>query len=254
VPLRRCARSRLSRLALLGSIALVGPPIAASRPARAAVSPAPRPDQVLSNERTFTRWAHVALIAPIRARPSATSPRVTRLHWDTEDGFPEVYLLLRAHWDAAGREWVQLRIPSRPNGSTGWVLRRGLGPVHLTHALLAVDRARLRLSLSESGRRVWSAPVAVGKASTPTPPGHFWIREKFRIENPSSGYGPYAMGTSDYSTLTDWPGGGVVGIHGPYHEPWAIPGRVSHGCVRLRVADDAWLGRHVGVGTPVHIL
>jgi L,D-transpeptidase catalytic domain len=176
------------------------------------------------------------------------------LHWDTEDGVPEVYLLLRAHWDAAGREWVRLRIPMRPNGSTGWVRRRDLGAVHLTHALITVDRARLRLFLSEHGRRVWSAPVAVGKASTPTPPGHFWIREKFRIENPSSGYGPYAMGTSDYSTLTDWPRGGVVGIHGPFHQPWEIPGRVSHGCVRLRVADDAWLGRHVALGTPVHIL
>lgn len=254
MPLRRRADFRFGRLAILGSIAVIAAATVWGRPAGAAVSPAQRPDQVLTSERTFTRWAQIALIAPIRARPSATSPRVSRLRWDTEDGFPEVYLLLRAHWDPDGREWVKLRIPVRPNGSTGWVLRRDLGAVHLTHALITVDRARLRLFLSENGRRVWNAPVAVGKASTPTPPGHFWIRERFKIENLSSGYGPYAMGTSDYSTLTDWPGGGVVGIHGPYHQPWAIPGRVSHGCVRLRVADDAWLGRHVGVGTPVHIL
>jgi hypothetical protein len=254
VPLRRWADAGLSRLALLGSLAVIPTLIAASRPPPAAASPRARADQVLSNERTFTRWAHVALIAPVRRRPSASSPPVGRLHWDTEDGVPEVYLLLRAHWDAAGREWVRLRIPMRPNGSTGWVRRRDLGAVHLTHALITVDRARLRLFLSEHGRRVWSAPVAVGKASTPTPPGHFWIREKFKIENPRSGYGPYAMGTSDYSTLADWPGGGVVGLHGPFHEPWEIPGRVSHGCVRLRVADDAWLGRHVALGTPVHIL
>ena len=254
MPLRRRADFRLGGLAILGALAVIAGATVGGRPAGAAVSQPRRPDQVLTSERTFTRWAHVALIAPIRARPSLTAPRVSRLHWDTEDGFPEVYLLLRARWDPDGREWVKLRIPMRPNGSTGWVLRGDLGAVHLTHALITVDRARLRLFLSENGRRVWSAPVAVGKASTPTPPGHFWIREKFKIENPSSGYGPYAMGTSDYSTLTDWPGGGVIGIHGPYHQPWAIPGRVSHGCVRLRVADDAWLGRHVGVGTPVHIL
>ncbi len=81
--------------------------------------------------------------------------------------------------------------------------------------------------------------MAVGRPSTPTPAGRFWIRERFKIADRQSGYWPYAFGTSDYSTLTDWPGGGVVGIHGPYHQPQAIPGRVSHGCIRLHTADDA---------------
>jgi hypothetical protein len=234
--------------------ALLAPALTAGAVAAATPAPAVHADQVLSNERTFTRWAHVGLIGPIHELPTLTSPTISRLHWDTEDGFSEIYLLLRAHWDAEGREWVEVRVPMRPNGRTGWVLRRDLAGFHLTHALITVNRAALRIILSQDGRRVWSAPVAVGKASTPTPPGHFWIREKFRIDNPDNGYAPYAFGTSDYSTLTDWPGGGVVGIHGPYDEPWAIPGRVSHGCVRLRVTDDAWLGTHVGVGTPVHIL
>jgi len=73
----------------------------------------------------------------------------------------------------------------------------------------------------------------VGTASTPTPPGHFWVRERFRITDPRSGYYPFAFGTSDYSTLSDWPRGGVVGIHGPYYAPAAIPGYISHGCIRL---------------------
>jgi lipoprotein-anchoring transpeptidase ErfK/SrfK len=85
----------------------------------------------------------------------------------------------------------------------------------------------------------------------PTPPGHFWIREEFKIHDPASGYYPYAFGTADYSTLTDWPRGGVVGIHGPYYQPWSIPGRISHGCIRLRVSDDARLAEYVGPGTPL---
>jgi L,D-transpeptidase catalytic domain len=213
-----------------------------------------RRDEVLSNERTFTRWAYVADTAVIHRRPATDSARVVRLHWYTEDGFPEIYLLLRAHWDLRGQEWIKLRIPMRPNGRIGWVRRQDLGAFHVTHAQITVNRTRLRMYLYHYGHRVWSAPVAVGGASTPTPTGHFWIRERFKIEDSSSGYWPYAFGTSDYSTLTDWPGGGVVGIHGPYYEPWAIPGRVSHGCIRLRVSDDAWLAKHIGLGTPLRVL
>lgn len=104
--------------------------------------------------------------------------------------------------------------------------------------LVVVDQEQRRMSFYSRGHRIWSAPVGVGKPGTPTPAGHFWINERFKITDPSSGYYPYAFGTSDYSTLSDWPGGGVVGIHGPYHDPLGIPGYVSHGCIRLKVSDD----------------
>src|SRR5947209_12300837 len=187
-------------------------------------------DRVLSSETTFTRWAFVARIGPIYAAPSTASAHLAKLHWLTEDSFPEVYLVLRAHWDVHRQEWVQLRVPTRPNGVTGWVPRADLGAFHLTRMQVVVDRQRLRMSVMRNGRLIWAAPVAVGAASTPTPPGHFWIREAFAVADPRSGYWPYAFGTSDYSTLTDWPGGGVVGIHGPFYDPQGIPGRVSHGC------------------------
>jgi L,D-transpeptidase catalytic domain len=211
-------------------------------------------DRELSNERTFTRWAYVERTAWIYAAPRGLAPRVGQLTWTTQDGFPAVYLVLRAHWDAHGREWVKLRIPGRPNGRTGWVRRGALGPFQLTHLLIVVDRERLRMYLYFWDRLVWSAPVGVGKPSSPTPAGHFWINERFKIEDPGSGYYPYAFGTTDYSTLTDWPGGGVVGIHGPYYAAQSIPGHISHGCIRLEVGDDFWLAAHVGLGTPVHVV
>jgi lipoprotein-anchoring transpeptidase ErfK/SrfK len=96
--------------------------------------------------------------------------------------------------------------------------------------------------------------VGIGTPGTPTPTGHFWVRERFKILSSSSGYYPYAFGTSDYSTLTDWPGGGVVGIHGPYHDDAGIPGRISHGCIRLHVSDDFWLASHVALGTPIDVV
>jgi hypothetical protein len=179
---------------------------------------------------------------------------VSHLHWYTEDGFSEIYLLLRAHWDDRGREWVKLRVPGRPNGRTGWVLRSALGSFHLTHQLVIVNRAAMHMYFYDNGRRIWSAPVGVGKPSTPTPAGHFWIRERFVISDHSSGYYPYAFGTANYSTLTDWPGGGVVGIHGPYGASWSqIPGRISHGCIRLHIPDDFWLGAHLQLGTPLWV-
>lgn len=212
------------------------------------------PDQRLSNETTFTRWAFVTDPTPIYAQPRAASARVARLHWYTEDGFPEVYLLLRAHWDARGQEWIELRVPMRPNGRTGWVRRQALDRFHVTHTEVIVDRSRLRMYFLQNGRRIWNAPIGVGKPSTPTPSGHFWIRERFKITDPGSGYWPYAFGTSDYSTLSDWPGGGVVGIHGPYYQAQSIPGRISHGCIRLGTADDAWLAGHIQLGTPLRVL
>jgi lipoprotein-anchoring transpeptidase ErfK/SrfK len=205
----------------------------------------------LSNERTVTRWAHVVSVQSIFRGPSSSSARVGALHRETEDGFPEVYLLLKAQSGALGQEWVKLRIPGRPNGRVGWVHRDALGTFHLTHRLVVVDRERLLLSVYSSGRLLWSAPVGVGAPATPTPAGHFWIREEFRISDPASGYYPYAFGTADYSTLTEWPRGGVVGIHGPFFAPQEIPGHISHGCIRLGVADDAKLARYVGPGTPL---
>ena len=211
-------------------------------------------DQILSNEFTLTQWAYVARTAIVYWTPRTASRRVARLTLYTEDGFPSVYLALRAHWDSRGREWVLVRIPGRPNGRTGWVLRSALGRFHITHLAVTVIRAQIRMYFYKDGHLVWSAPVGIGAPSTPTPPGDFWINEMFVLA-PSNPYYPFAFGTTDYSTLTDWPGGGVVGIHGPYGAPWsAIPGRISHGCIRLHVPDDAWLGSHLKIGTPLRVI
>jgi len=66
--------------------------------------------------------------ADVYATPSTSATRITKLHWRTEDAFSEIYVLLRAHWDQRGREWIKLRIPGRPNGRTGWVQADALRP------------------------------------------------------------------------------------------------------------------------------
>jgi L,D-transpeptidase catalytic domain len=219
----------------------------------AIAAPAPAPDVRLSNERTLTTWAHPVAAWPIYSSADKGSRRVGRVRLETEDGFPETYLLLLSHTDPQGRAWVLMRIPGRPNGQVGWVLRRALGGLHQTRWLLEINLRERRLTAYLDGRRHFTAPVGVGKPSTPTPAGLFWIRERFQLQSRTSPYWPYALGTSAYSTLTDWPGGGVVGIHGDFGEPWAIPGDPSHGCVRMRDADLAWLAPRLTLGTPVDI-
>ena len=66
-------------------------------------------------------------------------------------------------------------------------------------------------------------------------------------------YGPYAFGLSARSAvLTDWPGGGFIGIHGT-NAPGLIPGGISHGCIRMRNGDITRLNRLVSAGTPVSV-
>ena len=215
---------------------------------------APSADVRLSDERTTTVWAHPLEEMTIYAAPDPHARHVSHVHIITEDGFPEVYILLSSHTDEQGRMWVKVRVPGRPNGRKGWVLRSAFGGLHVTHWLIVVSRRKQTLTAYYNGKVRMRAPVGVGKPSTPTPPGHFWIRERFRITERSNPYWPYALGTADYSTLSEWPGGGVVGIHGDFGEPQMIPGDPSHGCIRMHDADIGWLAPRITLGTPLEIL
>jgi L,D-transpeptidase-like protein len=206
----------------------------------------------LSDQRTLSRWAYPASAAIVRARPAANARSVARLRFLTSDGQAELYVVLASARLDSGQTWVELELPGRPNGQTGWVPEAAMGPRHVVRGYLDVDRARLRATLFSNGRAVFSAPIGVGKASTITPAGHFYVLEKLITVNAPL-YGPYAIGTSAYApTLSEWPGGGVVGIHGT-NEPQLIPGRPSHGCVRMRDGDITHLWRLIGLGTPILI-
>lgn len=224
-----------------------------TRPVRPLASVAPLRTERLSDERRITRYANAVARAPIRRRASIHAPLVARLRYQTEDGPLETYLALESRVDAAHHAWVHIRIPGRPNGRTGWVPRDRLGPLRAVTTMLRVDRHALRATLYERGRRIWSSRIGVGKPSTPTPAGHFWIRTRLKGLGGGTVYGPFAFGTAAYSVLSDWPGGGVVGIHGT-NEPWLIPGRPSHGCIRVPNWKIRRLARLMPVGTPVHIV
>lgn len=205
----------------------------------------------LSDERTVTRFAHAVTTARITSLPKPGAKIRGRLRYQTEDKFPEPYLVLRSVVDDAGRVWMQVRIPGRPNGRKGWVPQAALSELYVVETFLRIDRRRARATLFKRGRKVWSSRIGYGKPGTPTPAGRFIIREKLRAAG--GAYGPWAFGTSAYSRLSDWPGGGVIGMHGT-DQPELIPGRPSHGCVRVPNAKIRRLARLMPVGTPVRIL
>ena len=208
----------------------------------------------LSNERTLSRWAYVVRATVARRNPSRHSKRIKKLRSSTPDGTPELVLALSERRGRDGRLWVRVRLPMRPNGRKGWVRRGRLGAFRAVRTRLWIDRKRFVAKLYRRGRVIWRAPVGVGRPGWPTPSGRFYVRERLIPVERGSIYGAFAFGTSAYSpVLTDWPGGGMVGVHGT-NEPGLIPGRISHGCVRVRNGPISRLRKLMPLGTPIRIV
>jgi lipoprotein-anchoring transpeptidase ErfK/SrfK len=205
----------------------------------------------LSGLENVSRWAFVRRQTVVRAAPRTSAYAKTRLKAWTPENYPNPVLALQERIDRNGT-WVQVRLPILPNNSTGWVKRGALGGFRITRDHLVVDRAATRATLFRNGVAIFTTRVGVGKSYWPTPRGEFYITEKMSGFH-NAAYGPIAFGTSARSAvLTDWPGGGYVGIHGT-DAPALIPGHISHGCVRLRNASILRLARLMGLGTPLTI-
>jgi len=205
----------------------------------------------LSGVGNLSRWAFVMRRTAVRSAPRVSAHAKARLSRWTPENYPNLVMTLRERIDRNG-VWVQIRLPVLPNNATGWVRRGALGPLKVTSDHLVVDRAATKATLFRNGTPIFATRVGVGKPFWPTPRGEFFITEKMRgFHNPV--YGPVAFGTSARSpVLTDWPGGGFIGIHGT-DAPGLIPGHISQGCIRLRNAAILRLARIMRVGTPLTV-
>ena len=208
---------------------------------------------VLSDRSTETyRWAFVRHRTVARSGPSRRARALSPISYRTPELYRNAIQVLNSVHYSNGTAWVRIRLSILPNGSTGWVPRGSLTVFQTIHTRLTISHGRMRATLYKHGRKIFSAMVGVGQSHWPTPRGEFYIREKLSGYD-SPAYGPRAFGLNARSTvLTDWPGGGFVGIHGT-NQPQILPGRVSHGCVRMRNASIMRLFRLMPLGTPVHI-
>jgi lipoprotein-anchoring transpeptidase ErfK/SrfK len=196
-----------------------------------------------------TELATLRATAPRYASPGQRAAGTVPASWY---GYPSVLPVI-----GSSPGWLDVRMAQRPDGSTAWIPAAD-ATLSSTPYQIMVSLASTRLSLYDHGREVFSAPAGVGSPSDPTPAGQYFIAFTEPPPQPNPGYGPFILVTSDHSqSISDWEGSGdaVIGIHGPLGESPEIGttgARISHGCIRLQVADQEKL-EGVPAGTPVTI-
>lgn len=154
---------------------------------------------------------------------------------------------------ADGLAWLRVRLPGRPNGRTGWINQRGTAAAE-TPWHVVVDTVRRRVVVYDRGRAARTFAAIVGKPSTPTPRGEFFVEETVRLRATDVG-APYALALSARSyVLQEFAGGpGQIALHGRSNVGGVLGSAVSHGCVRLDDAAMRWLAARLGPGVPVTI-
>ena len=155
--------------------------------------------------------------------------------------------------DADGAKWLDVRLPGRPNGHTGWIHARATTAA-VTSWHIIIDTAKRRLTVYRNGRPVRAFKAIVGKPSTPTPLGKFFIEEVIQLR-PSDVGAPFALALSARSNaLQEFAGGpGQIAVHGLANISGVLGSAVSHGCIRLDNAAMRWLVTRAGPGVPVTI-
>lgn len=149
--------------------------------------------------------------------------------------------------------WVEVLLPTRPNGSAGWVHTADVA-LATTSYHITVELGAHRLRALDGERVLLESDVAVGAPATPTPVGDYYIVALLKAPNPNTVYGPYAYGLSGHSEVLETFAGGdaEVGIHG--NNDASVLGKdVSHGCVRMTNEGITQLAGLLPLGTPVTI-
>ncbi|KUK10594.1 MAG: ErfK/YbiS/YcfS/YnhG family protein [Clostridia bacterium 41_269] len=109
---------------------------------------------------------------------------------------------------------------------------------------ITIHLSQRRLYFYKNESLINSYPVAVGKPSTPTPPGKWKIINK--VINPGGTLGTRWMGLNIPAD------DGAYGIHGT-NQPWSIGKAVSNGCIRMFNKDIEEIFPITPVGTKVYI-
>lgn len=150
-------------------------------------------------------------------------------------------------------DWLQVRLPVRPNGTLGWIQSSevDVSPVD-NRIVINIDQRRLRV-LDKAQQVVFDTNVAVGKPATPTPLGRFYV--DVWLPNPGGPYGKFMLSIAGFSNvLKSFAGGrGQIAMHG-WSDTSVMGRNVSNGCVRMRNDDISRLATLAPLGTPVEII
>jgi lipoprotein-anchoring transpeptidase ErfK/SrfK len=187
----------------------------------------------------------------VRAEPSRTARVVATISQFERDYRLRVIFAVRVEKNASGAaSWYKISLPGRPNGRTGWIPAAAVS-LKPMYREIVIDRGSRTLELRDHGRVVLRTKVAVGAPGMETPVGRYYVIWGFRPPDPFLGV--WAFATSAYSKLSEWPGGGIVGIHGT-SAPQLLGQAVSHGCIRVSNTAALALKRYVRPGTAIRIV
>jgi len=193
--------------------------------------------------------SHAVLSAPHARASRVNTVRASRPITGVQTVLPVI-----GHSTATGgAHWLKVRVPGRPNGRKGWIARRGT-VVTKTSWQVVVRTSNRRVLVYRRGRLARSFAAIVGKPSTPTPHGRFFVEESVRML-PGSAGGPFALALSARSdVLQEFEGGpGQIAIHGVGNLGGTPGTAISHGCVRLADRSIRWLAARIAPGVPVAI-
>jgi len=189
-----------------------------------------------------------------RARPNADAHRIESVKARRPlTGVRTVLPILGTAISSRGRPWVHVRLPGRPSGHTGWILADQTRRTS-TEWRISLKLSARRVTVYHFGRVRRRFDAVVGKPSTPTPRGRFFIEEALSLSSRDAG-GPYALATSARShVLQEFDGGpGQIALHGTNNLSGALGTASSHGCIRLSTHAITWLAQRVGSGIPLTI-
>lgn len=163
-------------------------------------------------------------------------------------------LFLLDDYDGAGHYRVLL--PTRPNGTYGWIDQSDVNLLRHNHRIRVV-LDDFSLTLFDHDQEVFTTTVGVARENAPTPLGIYYTTELLEPTTPDSVYGAFAYGLSGFSdTFVTFNGGpGQLGIHGT-NDPETIGTNVSSGCIRLHNDDVTRLVEEfkVSPGVPVVVI
>jgi hypothetical protein len=154
---------------------------------------------------------------------------------------------------SGGIRWLRVMLPGRPNSSSGWIAAQGTREIETGWRIAVSLRAR-QVTVSRHGRVVRRFRAVVGKPSTPTPTGRFFVEETLQM-TPGEPGGPFALALSARSdALQEFEGGpGQIALHGRDNLGGILGAAESHGCMRLDTSSIDWLAQRIGPGVPVTI-
>ena len=189
----------------------------------------------------------------VRSAPSGGARVIARLsEFRPQDYRPRYVLAVAAKKGKKGKiAWYKITVPGRPNGRTGWVPAKQVS-IRSVPWQVVVFRGSRVIQLWKKDALVYTKKVAVGAPGMETPTGLYYVTVRFRpVTEPF--LGTFAFETSAYSKLSEWPGGGVVGLHG-WNDPSVLGKAVSHGCIRVSNETAAFLRDRIPLGTPIRVL